>query len=456
MAEQVILPRQGNTVESCIILEWKKSVGDAVSKGDVLCEVETDKATFEVESTADGVLLAAFFEEGADVPVLTAIAAVGAEGEDVEELRPGSETSADASSEGEAETSRAAAGNTAAAGQSAAAAGTSDVAGSPGGGTAESPDTGSSPRARRVAAAHGLDTAALAGSGPHGRVIERDVTEALANSAPVSPAAQSEIAAGGAVAPARGSGIGGRVRSADLASSGATDAPEYSDSPVRGVRKRVAEKMRQSLSESAQLTMHASADARAILRYRRRIKEQGEALGIGNVTLNDIVMYAAVRALERHPELNAHFLGDTIRRFSPVHLGFAVDTPRGLLVPVIDHAETLTLASLAAESARLAASCNEGNVEPDSLSGGTFTVTNLGSFGIEYFTPVLNLPQVAILGVNTIKEKPVRNSDGEIEHLPHLGLSLTIDHQAVDGAPAARFLKELAELIGGFDLALAM
>jgi pyruvate dehydrogenase E2 component (dihydrolipoamide acetyltransferase) len=236
----------------------------------------------------------------------------------------------------------------------------------------------------------------------------------------------------------------------------AAGEPEYTDTPVKGVRKRVAERMRQSLAESAQLTLHSSADARALLRLRKRVKEQGEALGIGNVTVNDMVMYAAVRALRRHPELNAHFLGDTIRRFNPVHLGFAVDTPRGLLVPVVHNADGLTLSGLAAESARLGSAGREGTIEPDALSGGTFTVTNLGAFGIEYFTPVLNTPQVAILGVNTIQDKPVRGEEGGVELVPHIGFSLTIDHQAVDGAPAARFLKELGQLIEGFDLALAM
>jgi pyruvate dehydrogenase E2 component (dihydrolipoamide acetyltransferase) len=173
------------------------------------------------------------------------------------------------------------------------------------------------------------------------------------------------------------------------------------------------------------------------------------------VTINDMVLFAVSRALASHRDLNAHFLGDTIRQFDDVHLAFAVDTPRGLMVPVIRGAGGRGLRSISEEARRLGEGCRKGGVKPDELSGGTFTVTNLGGLGIESFTPVLNTPQVAILGVSAIVPRPVLAADGKAGFVPHIGLSLTINHQVVDGAPGARFLQTLADAIARFDYLLA-
>ena len=179
-------------------------------------------------------------------------------------------------------------------------------------------------------------------------------------------------------------------------------------------------------------------------------------MGSAGVTINDLVLYAVSRILPQYPDLNALFTGEAIEQYSDVHLGFAVDTPRGLIVPVIRDAHTLTLRDMAAESRRLAAACQDGSVQPDELSGGTFTVTNLGNLGVESFTPILNVPQVAILGVGGITLKPVESEDGEVQFVRHLNLSLTINHQVVDGAPGARFLQALARGLAQFDLLLAV
>ena len=187
---------------------------------------------------------------------------------------------------------------------------------------------------------------------------------------------------------------------------------------------------------------------------RQRLKASPEALGLREVTVNDLVLFAVSRTLTRFPDLNALFLDKSLRRFTPVHLGFAVDTPRGLLVPVIRHADSLSLRALSQAARRLAQAAQDGKATPDDLSGGTFTVTNLGSLGIESFTPVLNPPQVAILGVGSIQLKPV-DADGEAQFIPHLGLSLTINHQVVDGAPGARFLHAVTQAIASLDLLLA-
>lgn len=459
MAEEILMPRQGNTVESCIILEWRKSEGDSVSPGDVICEVETDKATFEVEATAAGSLLKVFFEEGDDVPVLTPIAVIGETGEDISKFSPAEsgatkpETSAAVSPGPPAQST---------------AGPMSETTATPEGG--EGGKQAISPRARSLAEGKGVALGALAGkgTGPGGRIIERDVVALLESGQPLTPAAAAVAASGGVTVPAAGTGIGGRVTVADLSKGEpaaiAGHAPaavadlaypgETREYEIKGVRKIVSEKMHASLQSTAQLTMHASADARAIMSYRAKLKASQEELGLRGITINDLVLYAAVQTLRRYPALNAHFLGDRVVEFSSVHAAFAVDTERGLMVPVIRFADRLNLRALAAETKRLSTQCIEGGVKPDDLTGGTITVTNLGALGIEMFTPILNPPQTAILGVCTIQPKAVLEA-GETVFRPHIGLSLTIDHQAVDGSPAAHFLKDLCGMIDGFELTLA-
>jgi len=199
--------------------------------------------------------------------------------------------------------------------------------------------------------------------------------------------------------------------------------------------------MIQSLSTTAQLTLHASFELSRAQAYRKERLDAGQS----KVSLNDVIAHAIVKSLGEHPELNAHFLGDRIASFEKVHLGVAVDTPKGLLVPVIRDASEMSIEKFSAEVKNLAGACREGTISPDNLSGGSFTLTNLGMLGVETFTPVLNAPEVAILGVGGIVVKPKRTESGEIEYVDTLPLSLTIDHQAVDGAPAARFLQSLVE-----------
>jgi pyruvate dehydrogenase E2 component (dihydrolipoamide acetyltransferase) len=193
----------------------------------------------------------------------------------------------------------------------------------------------------------------------------------------------------------------------------------------------------------------------ALLAYRQRLKASDESLGLQKVTINDLILLAVSRTLPQFPEVNALFTGNTISKYKNVHLAVAVDTPRGLVVPVIRNAQALSLKQIALEAKRLAAGAMDGSVSPDELTGGTFTVTNLGSLGIESFTPILNPPQVGILGVGNINLKPV-DVAGEVKFVPHIGLSLTINHQVVDGAPAARFLQTLSQRLAELELLLAM
>ncbi len=209
--------------------------------------------------------------------------------------------------------------------------------------------------------------------------------------------------------------------------------------------------MYESLSNSAQLTHHTSADARKILELRKKVKRRVESEGYQNITINDMVCHAVINALKKHNDANAHFLDDKIRYFKKVNLGFAVDTSRGLLVPVVVEADKLSLVELSVKMEKIAGLCHSGSVDPDLLSNelATFTVSNLGAYGVEIFTPVINLPQVGILGVNTIIKRPAELEDGVMGFVPYIGLSLTYDHRAIDGGPASLFLKTIKEEVEG-------
>jgi len=422
MAEAVVMPKLGNTVESAIILGWHVAVGDRVSAGDLLCEIETDKATLEIESTASGILLAQLCAEGEEVPVLSNIAVVGCEGESSAKFAPDLQGRPVASGDGIA------------------------VAAAP----APRKLIKISPRARNMAQRQGIDAESIAGSGPDGRIIERDIEAALRR-AKVTPVAQAMLDSGDYQV-AEGHPSHRRVTKADLTRVQGESAATAM--PLTGLRKTIARRMRESLQSTAQLTLHASADARALQAYRRRLKASDDRLGLSAVSINDLLLFAVSRTLPDFPALNALFENDLIFEQDEVHLGQAVDTDRGLLAPVIRSADSLTLKQLSAEARRLAEACRAGSIQPDELSGGSFTVSNLGALGIESFTPILNPPQVGILGLGSINLKPVQQ-DSELEFLPHIGLSLTINHQVVDGAPAARFLARLKQNLAQIDLLTA-
>lgn len=230
------------------------------------------------------------------------------------------------------------------------------------------------------------------------------------------------------------------------------DTQEFSVRRISNVRKIIAENMHASLRNSAQLTHHSSANAKKILEYRERLKSDAKKAKGESITINDIVCYAVIKALKIKPELNSHFLTDSIKTFHQVHLAIAVDTERGLMVPVLRNAGSYSLPELSRELKSLADRCKNGNIDPELLSGeaASFTVSNLGAYGVEMFTPVLNLPQTGILGVNTILHRLTQLSDGKIASIPYVGLSLTYDHRAIDGGPASAFLKEVNNQIETF------
>jgi pyruvate dehydrogenase E2 component (dihydrolipoamide acetyltransferase) len=479
MAQVVVMPQLGNTVESCLITTWLVKVGDAVDAATLLCEIETDKSAMEVPAGVAGTVLALLAEEGDEVPVKQPIVVVGDPGENVEEYLAGAGlppvTTGEAGEVNESapeplvptatvpeerpepaeDASRRAAGVS---------------AGSP---------AGISPRARGLAASQGIEASLLAGTGPEGRVIERDVQAAVAAGPGLTAGARA--AAEGFVPGAVGSGIGGRVTRADLASgSGATvaeleEAPvgaaslgsgivrefpgAVTETPLKGIRKVIAERMMNSLATSAQLTYTATAPATGMLAMRKRLKGSSDP-ELAAITLGDLVGYAAVKTLAKHAAVNAHLSDPSagsgqapvLTTFASVHLGMAVDTPRGLLVPTLRFAETLTLREFSKLSKQLAMDAIGGSISPDLLGGATFTVSNLGAFGIESFTPLLNVPQVAILGVDAIFPRAVINPDGSVGAEQRIGFSLTADHRVIDGADAARYLKDLCAAVADIDL----
>ena len=397
-AQAVIMPKEGITVESCIIGEWKKNVGDAVAVGDVLFTYETDKAEFECPSTAAGTLLAKFFEDGDEVPCLVNVCAVGNPGDAYEFLKPGAEAPAPAAEAPAAEAPAAAAAPA----------------------TPKAELTAISPRAMAKAVANNVNPALATGTGPKGRIIERDIDKLIASGAAAAYAAPA-----------------------------AAEETAFEDVKFGPVRKATAKSMTKSLSTMAQLTQQYSFDASQIQAYRAMLKPMDAPMG--KISLNDMVMFAVAKTILSCPDLNANMVEDNvIRHFSHVNLGFACDTPRGLLVPTIFHADEMSLLELSMEAKRLAAAARDGSLSPDEMTGATFTVTNIGSFGCEAFTPVVNPPQIGILGVCNIQTKIKSAKDGMIETYPAMGLSLTFDHRALDGAPAARYMSELCKSLESF------
>ncbi len=435
MANPVIMPRQGQSVETCVITEWHKKAGDQVNVGDVLFSYETDKASFEEESKESGILLAVFYDEGDEVPVLTNVAVIGNEGDSTEEFNPGGEDNQAPKEDAKEQKAK-----SPAADKQATSAEEQPIMQQP----VNTDDIKISPRAKKRAEKLGVPVNNIRGTGPRGRIIEDDI-ENYAKQGGLNTALANEMAkVNGLASPATGTGIGGRVRSTDLTEDAASPGG-YTEEKLSNMRKIIADKMQQSLQNSAQLTHHISADARKIMALRKKakiLKEQGK---IPNITINDMVCYAVIKALLKFPQANSHFMGDYKRIFEKVHLGIAVDTDRGLMVPALKNASDMSIIEMGEQLKTLAGQCRKGNIDPELLSSeaATFTVSNLGSYGTEMFTPVLNIPQSGILGVNTISYKPADTGDGTIGFIPHIGLSLTYDHRSLDGAPAAAFLKEI-------------
>ncbi|MDR1620047.1 MAG: 2-oxo acid dehydrogenase subunit E2 [Clostridiales bacterium] len=470
MAVPVIMPRQGQSVESCIITEWFKNPGDAVQAGDILFTYETDKASFEEKAKVDGILLARFFETDDDVPCLIAVAVIGRAGESYRQFDPretGVKPESDAVTAQAATPANAVFPTVAFNAAPDAAPPYTNAPPRAGAAPVARQDTDDvivleaselkygpaarqmggapryySPRARAAAARLHVDITKADSSGPHGRVIERDVLAIDRFATEQAPPEQASPEQ----APPEQEATPATTRTAAAQQRGGA----YTDVKHSNVRRVVARGMLMSLQNTAQLTNQLAFDATSILRLRKEIKTAAATdANMPNITLNDMLLFACARVLLRHPGLNAHFYEDKLRQFHHVHLGMAVDTPRGLLVPTLFDAHTKSLRELSQQAKALAAQAQAGDINPDLLTGATFTISNLGALGTEFFTPILNPPQVGILGVGCAVER-VRTVDGAMQTFPAMGLSLTYDHRGVDGAPAARFLQELKRYLESF------
>jgi pyruvate dehydrogenase E2 component (dihydrolipoamide acetyltransferase) len=414
MATAVIMPKQGQSVETCIITKWFKEKGESVTTGDILFSYETDKAAFDLESPAEGILLEQFFGEGAEVPVLVNVAVIGKTGEPTDSFNPDKTTLS--ASTVSLNSNASAVQEPIEAIKAVKAQDINNRMSTPGG------KIRISPRAKRLAEDKGLNYNNLQGSGPNGRIISGDIEKVM------SGVAVNKIT----------------VNALET---------EYTEQPLSNVRKIIAKAMHASLQNSAQLTHHMSADVRHLLETRQKIKNDiSSGKSQQDITLNDMICWCVIRALEKFPEANSHFLDDRIKTFHKVHLGIAVDTPRGLMVPTVKNASGMDLVKLSMELKSVADACKKGSISPELIqsTSATFTVSNLGNYGVEMFTPVINLPQAGILGVCTIINRPANIGNNIFGFVPYIGLSLTYDHRAIDGGPATLFLKEIKEQIEAF------
>ncbi len=440
MITEIILPKLGQTMEEGTIVEWVKQEGDPVKRGEVLFAVESDKAVLEVEATARGFLRKILVPAGETVPVLTVVGLMTRTAdEDISDYPgagepPASPPPDEGQRTGEEEPAAEAAP------------------------AREEPPRRvfASPRARKAAREKGVDLALVTGSGPGGRIVEKDVLAFLESRPKATPlAAKTAAAAGVDLSTVAGSGLGGRIMRADVeaaipaaAPPPAAETPAVESVPLTGLRRIIAERMAASHSQTARVTLVTEADATALVEARQKLKaavseEWGFAPGY-----NDLLGLIVARALREFPYMNARLGEDgaTIERLPFVNLGMAVDTERGLLVPVIRDADRKGLRAFGTEFRALVERARLGKSQPDDLTGGTFTITNLGMYDVDAFTPIINLPEAAILGVGRIQPKAVVR-EGEIVVRQMWTLSLVFDHRLVDGAPAARFLQRIKRLI---------
>jgi pyruvate dehydrogenase E2 component (dihydrolipoamide acetyltransferase) len=441
---EVILPKLGQTMEQGTIVEWLKQEGEPIDRGDVLFTLESDKATLEVEAPSRGYLRRVLVPAGQEVPVLTVVALITkTEDEDISgyaPTKPGDSpptVSTDEPSGNRLTTSESL------------------------GAQALPGRTLASPRAKRLAREEGVNLSLLAGTGPGGRIVEQDVEAYLRTLPPATPVARRLAdSAHLDLRQVQGTGAGGRVTKADVlnatggpasrrgagaASARAEQAPA-SAVPLAGIRAVTARHMHSSHQTTAPVTLTTEVDATAFVGMREQVRRRlAKELGF-DIGYNDLLIKVVAQALTKFPYMNSRLEEDTITTLTEIHVALAVDSERGLLVPVIRDADKKTLVDVAQEVRTLVKRARAGSALPDDLSGSTFTITNLGMYEVDCFTPIINLPEVAILGVGRIRERPAVIG-GEIGIRNTMWLSMTFDHRIVDGAPAARFLQYLKDLV---------
>lgn len=412
MPVYIEMPKLADTMTEGTLVRWKKKKGEKIEAGDVIAEVETDKATMEMESFDDGILTEMFVAEGQKVAIGTRIALLLAPGEKAPsagDAAPGTALAAGETAKGQggvkAEPARAA------------------VAANP---AAVSSRVKASPLAKKVAAEKGVSLAQITGTGPGGRIVQRDVLEARNGGAP--SAAPGTSPALSAVAPAPAGEGDQRIA-------------------LSGMRRTIADRLLASKTQIPHFYLTIEVDAAELMRLRAEVNAASEKAGQPKLTVNDFVLKAAIAAAVRHPKVNAAWAGDAIIQYASVNLSVAVAVEDGLVTPVIRHAQTKTLREINAAVKDLAARARGKKLKPDEYAGGTFTVSNLGSYGVESFSAIINPPQAMILSIGAVVKKPVVNARNEIVAGQRMSIGLSCDHRVIDGALGAEYLAELRRLL---------
>ncbi|MEO0796968.1 MAG: dihydrolipoamide acetyltransferase family protein [Verrucomicrobiota bacterium] len=432
MAEIIDMPKLSDTMEVGTIVNWLKQEGDAVSVGDMLCEVETDKATMELENlVADGVILKIYSSAGTEAPVGAPICAIGEKGEtapDAASAGPKEEKKAFDEAPKDPEPDKEFKSETGTAeGRKQVPLGAEDAAASDAG---DGKRIKVSPLAKKLAAEHGIPLSAIAASGPSGRIVKKDVLAAIEKGVS-APAAEAAPAAAAAVAPVA--------------------ALEEKTTKVSNMRRVIAQRLLESKTQVPHFYLETEVDAASLIKMRVELNsslaelppEQG---GI-KFTVNDFILKASAEALRRVPAVNASWQGDTVQQYGSVHLAFGVALEDGLLTPVIRDAHAKTLRQISAEAKTLIKKARSKKLTPNEMAGSTFTVTNLGMYGVTGFFPIINMPNSAILSVGATIKKPVVGPNDEIVVGQRMSLGLAGDHRVIDGAVAAEFLMALKEVL---------
>ncbi|GAB3297216.1 pyruvate dehydrogenase complex dihydrolipoamide acetyltransferase [Parasphingorhabdus pacifica] len=436
---EIHMPRLSDTMEEGVIAGWRKQVGDKITRGDVVAEIETDKAIMELEAYDDGVLEKVLIGEGQTVPIGTPIALMGDGSGATAEAAESATSSGGEQSAADTE----AAGSTAEPEQSAPAS-NAPASGEPTPATAVT-DAGSdgtkpkaSPLAKAMAKDLGVDLAEVAGTGPGGRIIRVDIEAAAERqtSTDSKPAASQGTAGQGAEPAATGSSSAPQVAASE----------DVEEIPLSNIRKVTAKRLTESKQQAPHFYLTSAIDVTDLVAFRADLNQRLQAAGGSKVSLNDLVVKAVATSLRANPAVNVSFGGDKLLQHKRIHLGVAVAIDSGLVVPVIDDVDRKSVSEIAAEGREKAERARDGKLKVDEMSGGTFTISNLGMFGIEQFSAVINPPEAAILAVGGAKDE-VQVRDGEFVARKILRVTLSADHRAIDGAVGAAFLQQLSGLL---------
>lgn len=443
---EIHMPRLSDTMEEGVIAAWRKQEGDRISRGEVVADIETDKAIMELEAYDEGVLEKVLVSEGRTVPIGTPIGVLG-DGSGAAAASAGSGEPAEAASSGASSGQQ----EESTSGEQRSAESTPEPAGAAESGRSNGSKPKASPLAKAVARELGVDLAAVTGTGPGGRIIRADIEAAA--SASQSGGAPDGGVRSGATQPAAQDGAGQESAAQGAASQNESAAPaavqagaDSEEIPLNNIRKITAQRLTESKQQAPHIYLTSAIDVTDLVAFRADLNSRLQAAGGSKVSVNDLVVKAVATALRANPSVNVSFAGDKLIQHNRIHLGVAVATDNGLVVPVIDDTDRKSVSEIAAEGREKAERARERKLKPDEMTGSTFSVSNLGMFGIEEFTAVINPPEAGILAVGATRDE-VQVRDGEFVARKMLRVTLSADHRAVDGAVGAVFLQQLTALL---------